>query len=92
MNLLPKADFRLTLNSGSSVQVPNNVEFELETHPSARMSTDIHLHEQSDSRPRTKIAPKPSSIPTPFFYLPSEDGTDENLLILLHGLGTQYSS
>jgi len=49
--------------------------------------SDIHLRESSDSRPRTKPAPKASSIPVPFTYNASDDGTNENLLILLHGLG-----
>ncbi|OAX36903.1 alpha/beta-hydrolase [Rhizopogon vinicolor AM-OR11-026] len=37
--------------------------------------------------PRVKPAPQTSSIRTQFSYFPSDDGTDENLLILLHGLG-----
>ena len=36
---------------------------------------------------RTKSSPKAEKIQSPFFYVPSDDGTDENLLILLHGLG-----
>lgn len=51
--------------------------------------SEIHLRESSssDSNPKTKPRPKTSSIPVPFTYNPSDDGTDENLLILLHGLG-----
>jgi hypothetical protein len=41
----------------------------------------------TSTSPRTKIAPKRSAIPVPFAYASSDDGTDENLLILLHGLG-----
>jgi len=35
--------------------------------------------------PRRK--PAPGTLPLKYAYLPSDDGTDENLLILLHGLG-----
>ncbi|PCH37400.1 hypothetical protein WOLCODRAFT_84130 [Wolfiporia cocos MD-104 SS10] len=52
--------------------------------------SDIHLRASSDSAPRTKEPPKSSSIPVPFTYNPSDDGTDENLLILLHGLGDTH--
>ena len=48
---------------------------------------EITLRESSNTAPRTKPPPKPSAIPVPFVYNPSDDGTDENLLILLHGLG-----
>ncbi|KAI0074929.1 hypothetical protein K474DRAFT_1600699 [Panus rudis PR-1116 ss-1] len=42
--------------------------------------------------PRVKPRPKQGSaaIPVPFEYTPSDDGTDENLLILLHGLGDTH--
>jgi len=43
------------------------------------------------SSPRTKPAPKSSKIPLVFSYTPSDDGTDENLLILLHGLGDSHA-
>ncbi|KAF9506885.1 hypothetical protein BS47DRAFT_1374025 [Hydnum rufescens UP504] len=36
---------------------------------------------------RVKPAPKRGGIPVEFSYSPSGDGIDENLLILLHGLG-----
>ncbi|KZS94170.1 hypothetical protein SISNIDRAFT_427371 [Sistotremastrum niveocremeum HHB9708] len=45
----------------------------------------------SDANPRVKPPPKPSGIPVPFSYAPSDDGTDENLLILLHGLGDSHT-
>ena len=48
--------------------------------------TEVHIRTQSN-RPRTKIHPQSTSWPVPFTYIPSDDGTDENLLILLHGLG-----
>ncbi|RPD58608.1 hypothetical protein L226DRAFT_466458 [Lentinus tigrinus ALCF2SS1-7] len=48
---------------------------------------EITLRESSNATPRTKTPPKSSAIPVPFVYNPSDDGTDENLLILLHGLG-----
>lgn len=51
-------------------------------------SSDIHvLAEASVTSLRVKPAPQASAIPTQFSYSPSDDGTDENLLILLHGLG-----
>lgn len=42
--------------------------------------------------PRVKPPPKSGrgKISVPFSYIPSGDGTDENLLILLHGLGTRF--
>lgn len=46
----------------------------------------MHLLASTPS-PRVKPAPQASSIRTQFSYFPSDDGTDENLLILLHGLG-----
>jgi len=51
--------------------------------------TDVHIRTQSN-RPRTKIHPQSTSWPVPFTYIPSDDGTDENLLILLHGLGDTH--
>ncbi|KAH9829261.1 uncharacterized protein C8Q71DRAFT_718508 [Rhodofomes roseus] len=53
--------------------------------------SDIHLRETGGSQtPRTKPAPKSSAISVPFTYTPSDDGTDENLLVLLHGLGDTH--
>ncbi|KAL0573900.1 hypothetical protein V5O48_008048 [Marasmius crinis-equi] len=53
--------------------------------------SEVHLREsESSSLPRCKPAPKESQIPTKFNYCPSDDGTDENLLILLHGLGDTH--
>ncbi|KAJ7704303.1 Alpha/Beta hydrolase protein [Mycena rosella] len=54
---------------------------------------EIHLREPpQDSNPSPKVKPPPQNekIPVPFFYAPSDDGTDENLLILLHGLGDTH--
>ncbi|KAF9011895.1 hypothetical protein BDQ17DRAFT_1345072 [Cyathus striatus] len=51
--------------------------------------TDLHIQELDSTQetlPRVKPIPKTSSIPVPFSYASSDDGTDENLLILLHGL------
>ena len=42
----------------------------------------------TSTRPRIKPPPQSSAISAPFSYSPSDDGTDENLLILLHGLGS----
>ncbi|KAH8089911.1 hypothetical protein BXZ70DRAFT_954419 [Cristinia sonorae] len=44
----------------------------------------------SSSVPRVKPSPKPKLIRVPFEYTPSDDGTDENLLILFHGLGDTH--
>jgi hypothetical protein len=44
-------------------------------------------HHPSPS-PRIKPPPQTASISAPFSYTPSDDGTDENLLVLLHGLGS----
>ena len=63
------------------------------------MSTDssqtreLHVRERAatsasvTTSPRVKPAPAKDAIPVPFDYASSDDGTDENLLILLHGLG-----
>ncbi|KAH9926553.1 uncharacterized protein BXZ73DRAFT_49308 [Epithele typhae] len=48
---------------------------------------DITIRESTNAIPKTKPPPKLSAIRVPFVYNPSDDGTDENLLILLHGLG-----
>ncbi|KAJ7151425.1 hypothetical protein C8R43DRAFT_1087988 [Mycena crocata] len=54
---------------------------------------DIHLREQpvKDSVPKVKSPPTNEKIPVPFFYASSDDGTDENILILLHGLGDTHT-
>jgi len=53
--------------------------------------SDIHVQETSTTvLPRIKPSPKSSKLPGQFFYAPSDDGTDENLLILLHGLGDTH--
>lgn len=44
-----------------------------------------------DGQPRTKRAPLAKAISVPFAYAPSDDGTDQNILILLHGLGAHFS-
>ncbi|KAH8829124.1 hypothetical protein DL96DRAFT_1463233 [Flagelloscypha sp. PMI_526] len=51
--------------------------------------SDIHVSESTStsSVPKTKPPPDQAALPVPFSYAPSDDGTDENLLILLHGLG-----
>ncbi|KZW02903.1 hypothetical protein EXIGLDRAFT_713813 [Exidia glandulosa HHB12029] len=49
-------------------------------------SVDLVVH-ASDSEPRVKQAPTRKGLGTPFVYNPSSDGTDENLVVLLHGLG-----
>jgi hypothetical protein len=54
------------------------------------MGSEFHLRATSDDRRPPKIKPPPqsSAISAPFSYSPSDDGTDENLLVLLHGLGS----
>lgn len=59
------------------------------------LEKELHIREITQearngvNNPRVKPVPTlgEQTIPTPFSYLPSGDGTDENLLILLHGLG-----
>lgn len=53
---------------------------------------EIHLRECSSvtSSPRRKPPPNSARIPVPFEYTASDDGTDENLLVLLHGLGDTH--
>ncbi|KAH9856075.1 hypothetical protein C2E23DRAFT_501623 [Lenzites betulinus] len=51
---------------------------------------EITIRESSKTSPRVKTSPKSSAIPVPFSYAASDDGTDENLLILLHGLGDTH--
>jgi hypothetical protein len=41
----------------------------------------------SNGTPRIKPPPSTGKMPIVFSYSPSRDGVDENLLILLHGLG-----
>lgn len=45
--------------------------------------------EERKPEPRVKQAPTRKGLGTPFVYHHSADGTDENLLILLHGLGAR---
>ncbi|KAI0317979.1 hypothetical protein OF83DRAFT_1057625 [Amylostereum chailletii] len=58
------------------------------------MSSDPGYHVRpvpSSSGPRAKPHPKSTAIGVPFTYSPSDDGTDENLLLLLHGLGDTHT-
>ncbi|KAH7882961.1 hypothetical protein F5I97DRAFT_1978077, partial [Phlebopus sp. FC_14] len=54
---------------------------------------DLHLRPASSitSSERTKPGPESSKIPLTFSYMSSNDGTDENLLVLLHGLGDTHA-
>ncbi|PFH53420.1 hypothetical protein AMATHDRAFT_73266 [Amanita thiersii Skay4041] len=57
------------------------------------MSTELHIRETQENQDNSsgvKPAPKSSKVPVPFTYIPSDDGIDENLLILLHGLGDTH--
>ncbi|KAJ3985834.1 hypothetical protein F5890DRAFT_1564612 [Lentinula detonsa] len=50
----------------------------------------VHLREPGPSQSSDRVKKSPSTIPLPFSYTPSDDGTDENLLVLLHGLGDTH--
>jgi hypothetical protein len=61
------------------------------------MESELHLRATTTTSttgaaaacpPRIKPPPQSTAISAPFSYIPSDDGTDENLLILLHGLGS----
>jgi len=59
------------------------------------MDPELHLQatwgdDRDVARSRIKPPPQPSAISAPFSYSPSDDGTDENLLVLLHGLGDTH--
>ncbi|KXN85604.1 hypothetical protein AN958_11092 [Leucoagaricus sp. SymC.cos] len=64
----------------------------------SNIEKDLHIRELTSqeagntSTPRVKPPPKSGSekIPVPFSYIPSDDGTDENLLVLVHGLGDTH--
>ncbi|KAI0632624.1 hypothetical protein C8Q77DRAFT_1271766 [Trametes polyzona] len=51
---------------------------------------EILIRQSTNTTPKVKTPPKASAISVPFAYTPSDDGTDENLLILLHGLGDTH--
>ncbi|KAK7042452.1 hypothetical protein R3P38DRAFT_2890569 [Favolaschia claudopus] len=53
---------------------------------------NLHLRQNQveDLSPRVKKPPQTQKISVPFFYAASDDGTEENLLILLHGLGDTH--
>ncbi|KAH7910803.1 hypothetical protein BJ138DRAFT_63110 [Hygrophoropsis aurantiaca] len=53
-------------------------------------SSSSNFNSNPKPAPRTKSHPLASEIRVPFSYSPSPDGTDENLLILLHGLGDTH--
>ena len=50
---------------------------------------EVHVRESAETEqaPRIKPVPKTSMVSIPFTYIPCDDGTDENLLMILHGLG-----
>ena len=53
---------------------------------------ELHVKESSiASAPVVKPRPSESAIPVPFSYSASDDGTDENIIIILHGLGKYLS-
>jgi len=54
---------------------------------SSTLMEEVHLQEAASTSAKVKPPPKASKISSQFFYGPSDDGTDENLLIFLHGLG-----
>lgn len=76
------------LDMGSNLEVGRDRR---ETPETLNMA-HIHLLESSlTSSSRRKIPPKSSKIPLPFSYTASDDGTDENILLLLHGLGDTHA-
>ncbi|KAF9467206.1 hypothetical protein BDZ94DRAFT_1249843 [Collybia nuda] len=55
--------------------------------------TELHIRESphtTSTASLVKCPPTQSAVIVPFLYTPSDDGTDENLLILLHGLGDTH--
>jgi hypothetical protein len=52
-----------------------------------------HLNVQSppNETTATHSPPREDAIPVPFCYTPSNDDVDENLLVLLHGLGDTHA-
>ncbi|KAH9030502.1 hypothetical protein EDB85DRAFT_1426829 [Lactarius pseudohatsudake] len=58
------------------------------------MAPELHLEVEAApvdaTRPKVKPPPQSTAISAPFDYSPSDDGTDENLLVLLHGLGDTH--
>ncbi|KAL0946083.1 hypothetical protein HGRIS_012353 [Hohenbuehelia grisea] len=51
---------------------------------------DASAGSEDAEQTRVRPAPTTSGVYIPFAYSPSDDGTDENLLILLHGLGDTH--
>ena len=51
------------------------------------MSEPVEISVREPEAIVRKRIPSPKTILVPFEYNPSADGVDENLLILLHGLG-----
>jgi len=50
----------------------------------------LNVRSPSDETSTTHGPPRERAILVPFSYTPSDDGVDENLLILLHGLGDTH--
>ena len=50
----------------------------------------LNVRSPSDETTTTHGPPGERAILVPFSYTPSDDGVDENLLILLHGLGDAH--
>ena len=60
-------------------------------------TTDITVGPEASSStyiatPKIKPPPVKGKLPLDFTYHPSPDGIDENLLIMLHGLGKSFRS
>ena len=70
----------------------NKKDSALTTTTTSASSLMQHLNVQSPSNESMVIhnPPRECAIPVPFSYTPSDDGVDENLLILLHGLGDTH--
>ncbi|KAH9169348.1 hypothetical protein EDB89DRAFT_2231322 [Lactarius sanguifluus] len=54
------------------------------------MGSELHLEVEAAPVDAIKPPPQSTAISAPFDYSPSDDGTDENLLVLLHGLGDTH--
>ena len=64
-----------------------NEERAMNSGPGFLSLTLMEEFQVASTSAKVKPPPKASKIPSHFFYGPSDDGTDENLLIFLHGLG-----
>ena len=74
--------------SAKRVRTRTQKKMDSEFHLRATTTTTTATSGGDAHPPRIKPPPQSASISAPFSYSPSDDGTDENLLVLLHGLGS----